>query len=108
MSRRSNSVRPEIDGGEGIVENRTGPVNITDSSQAQVFYVHRNASLNISQNLFSGRDRSKCFDLHGWTDHYYGMEDHHEISPTFLPLQSFDQTHRKDGWNCPVSCLLGL
>ena len=36
MLRRSNSVRPEIDGGEGMVENHTGPVN---SSQTQVCYV---------------------------------------------------------------------
>ena len=36
MLRRSNSVRPEIDGGEGMVENRTVYVNVEDTSQAQV------------------------------------------------------------------------
>ena len=43
MSRRSNFVTPEIDG--GMVENRSGPVNIKDISQAQV--CHRNTLLCI-------------------------------------------------------------
>ncbi len=39
MSRRSNSVTLEINGGEGMVENCTVPVNIQDSSQAQVHFL---------------------------------------------------------------------
>ena len=45
MSRRSNSVTPEIDGAEGMVENCTVSVHIKDRIQAQVCHMNTFSSM---------------------------------------------------------------